>query len=231
MKAKGLILFFLGISTMVQSQNYVREQDVLFRKHLVRAINLKDPQNIRLFGEKALLSAILLDAYEKGKIPAYRDRTCEEEVNREDIESRIISSDEDTVGFLYPHVLTEVELGEDILFDKHRSEFAFDQKYIAVLIPESVNYRGIKEVLAYFKYSDCVKAFKQDERAFSLKFSGVKVPFNELFLAHSYKSYIVKIGDGDYFDQLYADPVKAFIAGKHQENLLIEQLYKFFNPQ
>ncbi|GAL84426.1 hypothetical protein CHU_2031 [Sporocytophaga myxococcoides] len=139
-------------------------------------------------------------------------------------------SNEDTVGFIFTCSLKEIELGEDIIFDKHRSEFSFEQKYIGLIIPQSENYRGITEPLAYFKYTDCIKVFNQDERAYSLNFSGVKVPFHDLFLTHSYKSYIVKIGNGNYFDQLYPSASKAFIAARHQENLLNDYLYKFFNP-
>jgi len=231
MKGIGLILIFLEISSFAIGQNLnVREQDVLFRKHLVRAISLKDPRNIDLFGENAVLSEVLLSAVVKGDLLAYTDRSCKEEQSREEILSKVISSDEDTVGFLFPHSLKEIELGEDIIFDKHRSEFVFDQKYIALIIPQSENYRGIIEPLAYFKYADCIKVFNSDERAFSQNFSGVKVPFNDLFLTHTYKSYIVKIGNGNYFDQLYPDPSKAFIAARHQENMLKDYLYKFFNP-
>ncbi len=231
MKGITLILFFLGVSNLALGQNLnVREQDVLFRKHLVRAFTLQDPKNVELFGENAVLSEILLNAVEKGNLLAYKDRLCKEELSREEILSKVILSDEDTIGFIFPHSLKEIELGEDIIFDKHRSEFVFDQKYIALIIPQSENYRGITEPLAYFRYVDCIKVFNQDERASSLNFSGVKIPFNDLFLTHSYKSYIVKIGNGNYFDQVYPDPLKAFIAARHQENLLNDYLYKFFNP-
>ncbi len=231
MKCISLILFFLAISNLVFGQNLnVREQDVLFRKHLVRAFSLKDARNVELFGENAALSEILLNAVEKGNLLAYKDRLCREEVSRDEILSKVIMSAEDTVGFIFPHSLREIELGEDIIFNKHRSEFVFEQKYIALIIPQSENYRGIIEPLAYFKYSDCIKVFNLDERAFSLNFSGVKVPFHDLFLTHTYKSYIVKIGNGNYFDQLYPNPSKAFIAARHQENLLNDYLYKFFNP-
>ncbi len=230
MKGIGLILF-LGLSHFVFGQNLmIREQDVLFRKHLVRAFSLNDPRNVDLFGENAVLSEILLNAVEKGNLLAYKDRSCNEEISREEILAKVITSDEDTVGFIFPHSIKEIELGEDIIFDKHRSEFTFEQKYIALIIPPSENYRGIIEPLAYFRYIDCMKAFNQDERAYSQNFSGVKVPFNDLFLTHSYKSYIVKIGNGNYFDQVYPNPTKAFIAAKHQENLLNDYLYKFFNP-
>lgn len=231
MKAIGLILFFLEISSFVFGQNLnIREQDVLFRKHLVRALSLKDPRNVEIFGENAVLSEILLNAVEKGDLLAYKDRSCNEKISRDEILAKVIMSDEDTVGFIFPHSLKEIELGEDIIFDKHRSEFTFQQKYIALIIPQSVNYRGLTEPLAYFKYTDCIKIFNQDERAYSLSFSGVKVPFNDLFLTHSYKSYIVKIGNGNYFDQVYPNPSKAFIAARHQENMLNDYLYKFFNP-
>ncbi|MBO9698594.1 MAG: hypothetical protein J7604_00210 [Sporocytophaga sp.] len=231
MKGITLILFFLGISNLALGQNLnVREQDVLFRKHLVRALSLRDPRNVELFGENAVLSEILLNALEKGNLLPYRDRLCKEEVSREEILSKVIMSEEDSIGFIFSHTLKEIELGEDIIFDKHRSEFVFEQKYIALIIPQTENYRGITEPLAYFKYDDCSRVFNMDERAYSLNFSGVKVPFNDLFLTHTYKSYIVKIGNGNYFDQVYPDPLKAFIAARHQENVLNDYLYRFFNP-
>lgn len=231
MKGIGLILILLQISSFAVGQNLnVREQDVLFRKHLVRAISLQDQRNVDLFGENAILSEILINAVEKGNLLPYKDRLCNEELTKDEVLAKILISDEDTVGFLFPHSLKEIELGEDIIFDKHRSEFVFEQKYIALIIPQSENYRGLTEPLAYFKYADCIKVFNQDERAFSENFSGVKVPFNDLFLTHSYKSYIVKIGNGNYFDQIYPDPSKAFIAARHQENMLNDYLYKFFNP-
>jgi hypothetical protein len=54
MKAIGLILVFLEISSFAFGQNLnTREQDVIFRKHLVRAFSLKDPRNVEIFGENA----------------------------------------------------------------------------------------------------------------------------------------------------------------------------------
>src|SRR4051794_4754423 len=99
MKAICLTIFLLEITNLALGQNLnVREQDVFFRKHLVRAVSLQDSRNVEVFGENAVFAEILLDAVEKGNLIAFKDRLCKLEVSRDEILSKIIYSNDDSVG-------------------------------------------------------------------------------------------------------------------------------------
>jgi hypothetical protein len=214
---------------------YTRDQDIAFSTTIVRGIDLNHPSNQEIFGKKSLMCRILLEAAQSGSCKAYKPDTLEKELSYEEL-IRNISFPDDSNNFIQysPQQLYEVELQEELIFDKQRSEFRFVPRYITIFIPAELNYRGIMEPVASWRYQDCMKIFKADKRAYSDSegFGKSKIHFNETFLLRSYYSQIVKIGHGDdlYFDQMYADPLQAFLARKEEEGKLQEMIYKIFHP-
>jgi hypothetical protein len=217
------------------SAQYTRDQDIAFSTTIVRGIDLNHPTNQKTFGKKSLMSQILLDAALSGSYKVYNSDTLEKELSCAELIQKISFPDDSNNFMQYlPQQLYEVELQEELIFDKQRSEFRFVPRYITIFIPSELNYRGIMEPVGSWKYEDCMKIFKADKRAYSDSegFGKSKVHYNETFLLRSYYSQIVKIGHGGdlYYDQMYADPLQAFLARKEDEGKLQEMIYQVFHP-
>lgn len=233
-RIKALILFtaIMLLSAIASAQIAMpREDDLLFRTEFVRLIDLNWPQSKEVFGEDNMISTILFEAVRKGKIKAYEDVKMSKEQSVEDMIDKLII---DSNYVIAPEYLTEIELGEDLVFDRNRSDHYFLPQYLAVYISENLHPHGFKEPWAVFRFDDVAAVFRDDERAWNTdRLSGrKKLNYADIFVLKSFYSETVKIGHAHdrYFDQLYADKVSAFVASKEAEARLIEFLYKLYNP-
>jgi hypothetical protein len=230
----SLILFLFPFFN-TSAQFSIKEKDILYKKRLVRSVPLAHLSNVQLFGDKNLLVTVLLEAFEKGELKGYQKEDCLEELPFYDFKKKIEYKSEDSTYYTDYKLLNLIEIGEDLIVDKHRSEIIFDMETITVFIPEKYNYREIREPLVTFKYDDCVKIFKKDNRANAINplRNGRNLNFAEVLLLKLYISEIVRIGDHTvpYFDQMCNDPLQAFLLRKNAENELTEMLYRWFNPK
>jgi|GEM_PF-1516764 len=233
-RVKSIILFAaIALLPAIASSQIAlpREDDLLFRTEFVRLIDLNWPQSKEVFGEDNMISTILFDAVKEGKIRAYEDvKMSKEQFAGDMLEKLAIDSN----YVLAPEYLTEIELGEDLIFDRNRSEHYFIPRYLAVYISEKQHPYGFKEPWAVFRFEDVATVFREDERAWNTdRLSGrKKLNYADIFVLKSFYSETVKIGHAHdrYFDQLYSDKVSAFVASKEAEARLIEFLYKLYNP-
>lgn len=214
----------------------IREQDMVYSRCIIREIDLRCAVNKAVFGKDCLLSAILLDALKDGAT-AY---SCEDRTQRisyeQVVEKLIIPSADDSCSMFYGMTeLYTIELKEKFIFDKNRSEFYFIPMELTLFIPAEISTKGIMEPLAIFTFEECSRILKNDPRAYSAptRLGQSPINFNEQFLLRSYISNIVKIGNEDdlYFDQRYADPYKAFMAMKQEEQAIQEMMYAAYNPK
>lgn len=235
MKKGFLCCITLLISVLSYGQHNPRECDILFRTQMVRSINLDYPLNKEIFGDR-IISKILVQAALEGKIQGYTDETFEDCLTAEQLKEKLrIRSDDDSSGeYIQPEELYLIELGEDLIFDKNRSEHYFKMKHLTVLIPFGISYRGFQENLCTFRYEDCEKLFKQDERAISSipLTGGRKIPYDAIFVMKLFQSDFAKIGHGRvYFDQVYNNPKDVFLATKAAEERLVNYLWRIYNPE
>lgn len=234
MKKKMFLIFFSLICASLYGQVKVREVDVLFRKHIVRSLPLDHPGNEALFGNDHLLVTVLLDAYKNGQLTGYRDQRCDSTLAREAFDEKMKCGEDTSVRYNTAQIKF-AEIGEDLIFDRSRSEILFDMKTLTLFLPEEINYRGLLEPLVTFRYEDCMKVFREDNRAYSINplLNGRNINYNEVFLMRLFVSSIVKIGNNDdlYFDQIKRNEIEAFLEGKRVENELSEYLYKLFHPR
>jgi hypothetical protein len=227
------MILLVGIGKLT-AQVPVRACDVLFRKHIVRSIDLRDKFNSEIFRREDGIIRILMDALTSEKITPYSPKVKKNKICKDDFFNKLkIPSDNDTEEAYNDYHLYKIEVEEDLLFDKQRSVPVYEIKYITLYLPQEINYRGILEPLASFKYEDCLKVFKEDKRAVWDLNDGKPLNFKEVFLLHHYQSTIVKIGDENelYFDQIYPDGLNAFLAAKEAENKIVEYFYRLYNPQ
>jgi hypothetical protein len=233
MKNLLFVILLVG-SGQLYAQVPVRECDVLFRKHIVRSIDLRDKTNSIAFGREDGIVRILMDAIAEGRLTAYSPTNKKNVLSPGDFFNQLKIPSENSSEERYDQShLYRLEVGEDLLFDKQRSIPVYEVKYLTLFLPQEINYRGILEPLATFRYEDCLKVFKEDPRAVMDLMDGKPINFKELFLLHRYQSHIVKIGDENelYFDQKYTNDLQAFLAAKDAENKIVEYFYQLYNPQ
>ena len=60
----------------------------------------------------------------------------------------------------FPKELYQLEMKENIVFDKKRSRMYYDIQAITLVIPVKYSAKGVEERIASFKYSDLVKVFR-----------------------------------------------------------------------
>ncbi|HXA01545.1 MAG TPA: hypothetical protein VNW99_06120 [Cytophagaceae bacterium] len=226
------IFMFTGLSAQ-PDHTYVRECDITFRTHIVRSINLRHISNEEIFG-KGKVVKILLEAAFANQISIYDPYNKAQLLSKEALLEKLTAKDEDGTADTYSfRQLYQIEIGEDLVFDKQRSIPVYQVKYLTIFIPQDINYRGIHEPIATFRFRDCEKIFRQDYLSTNSFNNNMKINFRDVFLLHMYKAEIVKMGREDdlYFDQKYPDPSKAFIARKKSEEEVLEYFYKIYNPK
>jgi hypothetical protein len=226
------ILMFSEISAQ-PDHTYVRECDITFRTHIVRSINLRNPANEDIF-DKGRIVEILLNAALSSQLPMYNPFNKNQRLDKETLIDKLSVKEEDGAvsQYTYRH-LYQIEVGEDLVFDKQRSIPVYQVKYITLFIPQEINYRGIHEALVTFRFQDCGKLFIQDGYDGTSLNEKVKINFRDALLLHMYTAEIVKMGDEDdlYFDQKYPKPADAFIARKKSEEEVLEYFYRIYNPE
>lgn len=233
---KTLSVFLFMLIGFAASAQQIREQDIAYRKSIVKEINLRHPMNAEVFGKEALFSRILLEAAISGQLPSWNPDTLRQRLTAEQIISRTAyHTDSGTVEYYGWEELYILEITEDLVFDKNRSEFRMLPQRITLFIPASVSNRGILEPIASWNYADCLQLWKNDVRARyeTAAFEGPVYSYEQLFILGNYRAEIVKIGNLKdlYFDQMYADPYRVMMARQEAENALIEMMYAAFHPK
>lgn len=213
-----------------------RTDKVIYQQRLVRSIDIRIAENENFFGKDNKLSEVLIKAAKEGEITPYSSYTLTDTLSLDDLDYRLkyFYSDGEfdyySAGDLY-----QMELGEDLIFDAYRSEIQFKPIYITLLIPESLSDKVLIEPLVTFRFDDCMNVLRKNNVVTHKPvYNGRKINLAEVFVMHAYKSNICKIGDEfetSYFDQMYVSHIDAFLAGKEEENKLIDILYKLYNPE
>jgi hypothetical protein len=220
---------------LLSAQQEKREDDIFFKKYLVRSMDFNEKGNREIFGTDQYMVRLLLDAYCSGKLKGYKNQKLSETLSYEQFESRLtLLQPEENQGIPLGD-LHLIEIGEHLIFNKHTSDFYFSMESITMYIPADKSYRGIQEPLISFSYKDCSRIFKADQHAVSVNplKNGRDINYAEVFLLRLFNSSIVKIGNTRdlYFDQVYDDKMSAFLAAKAGENQLTEYLYKLYHPE
>lgn len=236
MKKLLFLLFFLNVTSFSFAQNAPRSEDILFKTEIVRLLDLDWSSSRKIFGTERTIPVILWDAVLRGDLQAYSDTKCLKPIAVGELLEKMNVYEGDSSWQSYgAESLHELEIGEDLIFDAKRSEHYFLPKYLVINIPESLNTRGLKEPFAVFRFADCEKIFKSDDRAWSEErlILGRKVNYADLFVMKCFYSETLKIGHAHskYFDQQYSDKTEAFVHAKDAENTLVNMLYRMYNPK
>ena len=83
-----VLLFFClnNLTAQIKTPN----DDQLYKKRLVKAMDLREKQNQSFFAHKAEFSSLLLDYVISGKLTAYTNESFSSELNSEDFKKKLI---------------------------------------------------------------------------------------------------------------------------------------------
>lgn len=125
--------------------------------------------------------------------------------------------------------LYQLEIKEEIIFDKQKSRMIYDIKAITVFIPADhpENIKGIQEVVASFDYKELVeKVFKDNPNAigFNPQNDAQHKNLSDLFDLRLFSSYIVKVSNADdqYLSDVHRDQQRGIMASQWASHELLE---------
>ena len=135
-----------------------------------------------------------------------------------------------------PKDLYQLELKEDMIFDKKRSRMYHDIKTITLLVPSTLaqNTSGIETPVATFKYSDLVKVFRaHPENAiwFNSQNDAQHKNLADAFELWLFNSYITKVSNAadSRLDDLYGGGQQGILAAQQTASDLIEYEYNLWS--
>ncbi|MDB5235886.1 MAG: gliding motility protein GldN, partial [Hymenobacter sp.] len=135
-----------------------------------------------------------------------------------------------------PKDLYEMELKEDMIFDKKRSRMYHDIQSITLLVPSTLaaNISGIEKPIATFKYSDLVKVFRNNPQNaiwFNAENDAQHKNLADAFELWLFNSYITKVSNaGDSrLDDIYGGAQQGILAAQQTSADLIEYEYNLWS--
>jgi len=126
-----------------------------------------------------------------------------------------------------PKELYQMEIKEDMIFDKKRSRMYFDIQALSFFVPSDnpENLKGVEILICAFKYKDLVKLFREDKRAywFNRENNAQHRNMADAFDLRLFSSFIRKVDNPD--DDFIED-----IAGSPEQGILDSQkkMYELF---
>jgi hypothetical protein len=135
-----------------------------------------------------------------------------------------------------PKDLYQMEVKEDMIFDKKRSRMYHDIKCIGLLVPAtlSANTSGIEKTIGYFKYSDLVRVFRNNpDKAiwFNSQNDAQHKNLADAFELWLFNSYIVKVSNPNdaRLDEIYGGQQQGVLASQQAASDLIEYEYNLWS--
>ena len=135
-----------------------------------------------------------------------------------------------------PKDLYEMEIKEDMIFDKKRSRMYHDIKSIQLLVPSTLkaNVSGIEKPIGTFKYSDLVKVFRNNPQTaiwFNAENDAQHKNLADAFELWLFNSYITKVSNaGDSrLDDIYGGAQQGILAAQQTAADLVEYEYNLWS--
>jgi gliding motility associated protien GldN len=203
----------------------VHSSDIMYKKTLLRTLDLREKQNEPLFSNNRWITKLLIEAVKRGDITPYhndsldmgRKLTMDEfnerikmpsgaaELTAEEKEIALANGDSSVLadaggGEYFPKDLYQIQLKEDLIFDKQRSRMYYDIIAITVFVPADnpVNLKGIQLPVASFEYKELVnKLFKDNPNAiwFNPENDQQHKNLADAFELRLFSSYIEKVSN------------------------------------
>lgn len=246
--------------------------DIMFRKTITRAIDLREKQNKPMFSEGKEISGIIMNAVQRGELQAYTNDSLTSTLSAAEMLGKMsyqeaaagLSDEEKAAGFsneatddwgapvkkgsakaapaaassyaYRPKDIYQMELKEDMIFDKKRSRMYHDIKSLTLLVPSTLsgNTSGIERPIATFKYSDLVRVFRANpDKAiwFNPQNDAQHKNLADAFELWLFNSYIVKVSNPNdaRLDEIYGSQQQGILASQQAAADLIEYEYNLWS--
>jgi len=271
----------------------IPNSDIMFRKTIWRAVDLREKQNKPMFSENNEISRVILEAVKRGELQAYKNDSLTSTFTPSEVlanysyaeESQGLSDAEKAAGFTDADAgagggwgsddgwgapakkpakkgakgtvaknvapptpaappsyayrykdLYQMELKEDMIFDKKRSRMYHDIKTMTLLVPSTLpsNTSGIEKTIGTFKYSDLVRVFRNNpEKAiwFNPQNDAQHKNLADAFELWLFNSYIVKVSNPNdsRLDEIYGGQQQGILASQQAAADLIEYEYNLWS--
>ena len=240
--------------TNKHSVRAIEASDVMFKKTITRALDLREKQNMPLYSRNMEMTALLINAISKGTIKAYENDSLNTQLTIDEFSAKISTPEAlamlkaDSNELILEHGdnwkeirdgvlsdcytardLYQLEIKENVLFDKQRSRMYYDIQSITIYIPAEhpKNEKGIQLAVASFSYKELVEQlFKDNPKALWFNCQNDKEHKNlsDAFDLRLFSSYIVKVSNGNdaYLSDLYNDQQKGIMASNWAAQELLE---------
>lgn len=126
-----------------------------------------------------------------------------------------------------PNVFTQIELKEDVLFDKERSRLYFDIQALTIVLPADKNGdAGVEKAVASFRYKDLARIFKSNPNAiyFNAQNNAAHKNLADAFDLRLFSGRIVKISNpnDEFLTTTYDGDRKGLLAADWIRQQLME---------
>lgn len=229
----------------------IHESDIMYKKTILRALDLREKQNQPIFSRNKEITRLLIEATRRGEVTPYATDSLKEgrilTLSEFDEVMRIPTSLDtmalyDMYGpewktnpevapmlasqFYFPQDLYQMQIKEDLIFDKQRSRMYFDIHSITMLIPADhpQNVKGIEIPVASFEYKELVdNVFKDNPNAiwYNPKNEQEHRNLADAFELRLFSSYIIRV----------SNPMNAYLVdiygGDQQKGILASQWAAF----
>lgn len=204
----------------------VHQSDVMFKKTILRAVDLREKQNKPLFSKNKEITKMLLEAVERGDLKPFATDSLEEgrmltieefkeamkipsdqaELTEEEKAIALANGDSSVLissseNFYFPRDLYQMQFKEDLIFDKQRSRMYYDVHAITMLVPSDhpANIKGIEIPIASFKFKDVISVLKDNPNAvwFNPQNDAQHKSIADAVELRLFSSYIIKVSNPD----------------------------------
>lgn len=205
----------------------VHTSDIMFKKTILRAIDLREKQNKPMFSKNKEITKLLIEAVERGDLKPYatdslqegRMLTIEEfkenmkipsdqaELTEEEKAIMLANGDSSFMqagmgpNYYFPRDLYQMTMKEDLIFDKQRSRMYFDVHAVTMLVPSDhpANIKGIEIPVASFEYKEVVKVLQDNPNAiwYNPQNDAQHKSLQDAIDLRLFSSYIIKVSNPD----------------------------------
>lgn len=207
----------------------IPNSDIMYKKSVWRKIELKEKQNRPMFSSGREITKIIIEAAKRGELTPYftdsltrvmplakfKERMVDQKNSAPQLteeEKKIMEQNADADGFgsaapvstgpseIYPNQLRQLQLKEDMVFDKKRSRMYHQIQCISLVLPSGLTVDGTDAPIATFKYADLVKVFRNNpEQAiwFNRDNDAQHKNLADAFELWLFSSYIYKVSNPD----------------------------------
>jgi gliding motility associated protien GldN len=188
------LTFLSFLVTIVAFSQEPEASDLMFKKEIIRAIDLREKQNQPLFSAEREITKLLMEATLSGLITPYCSDSLshgklltveqfqqritidngeiEEDTSYMDWDEKMtylegLAENESTADYFFGKDLYQMELTEVIYFSNNSSEMRYKIKAITIFLPAEHpdNIRGIQQPIATFDFDKVLKVFANNPDA------------------------------------------------------------------